>query len=213
MDRIFNISQKFILVKDLSQEVNFDLINDEFNKLTFKENIDNKISEEMNFFDKDFLSGAKNTIIKNCENYLNDTLNLKPFYQGLRMTNSWGNVTHPGHGHHDHVHPFSVVSGVIFLDNNPTNLNLFIEAYMPQVPYFITKNKSYVSLRDLLSDQGISSEEVNNLQNHLILFLSNSSHFVNKTQNSDQLRRSISFNTFWTGLTGVSAESLGSYTF
>lgn len=213
IDMLFNTSQKFILIKDLSPEINFDLINEEFDKLNFKSNIKNQISIEMDFFEKDYLTGAKNSIIKNCENYINHTLNIQQFYTGLKMTHSWGNVTQPGQGHHEHVHPFSVVSGVIFLDNNPCNLNLFIEAYMPDIPYFITKNRSYVSLRDLLNDQNIDAGSVKNLQNHLVLFLSNANHFVNQTQDTDQVRRSISFNTFWTGLTGVSQESLGSIVF
>ena len=108
---------------------------------------------------------------------------------------------------------FSRFHGVIFLDNNPCNLNLFVEAYMPEIPYFISKNRSYVSLRDLLKDHNIDSDSANNLQNHLVLFLSNCHHFVNPTEGTDKVRRSISFNTFWTGLTGVSQESLGSIVF
>jgi hypothetical protein len=46
----------------------------------------------------------------------------------------------------------------------------------------------------------------------MVLFLSNSSHFVEKTT-VDMDRRSISFNTFWKGLTGVKEEQLGSIDF
>lgn len=213
MFKALNTSQKFILIKDMSNEINFELINDEFEKLTWKDNIANKISVEMDFFDKDYLLGAKNTIVQNCVEYLNNTTNIKTLFTGLKMTNSWGNITEPKHSHHDHVHPFSVVSGVLFLDNNPTNLNLFIEAYQPDIPYFITKNKSYASLLDLLKDQGIDPETENNLQYHLVLFLSNASHFVKPTGETDQVRRSISFNTFWEGRTGVESDPLVSTVF
>ena len=129
------------------------------------------------------------------------------------MTYSWGNITEPGHSHHDHVHPFSIVSGVIYLDDNPTNANLYVEAYMPDIPYFITKNKSYVALKQLLVDNNIDPNSVNNLKNHMVLFLSNSAHFVEQTAEDASSRRSISFNTFWKGLTGVRQESLGSLVF
>ena len=51
MDTLFNTSQKFILIKDMTSVLDFDLINNEFSKLTWKDNIANKISNEMNFFD------------------------------------------------------------------------------------------------------------------------------------------------------------------
>jgi hypothetical protein len=213
MNNLYNTAQKYILIKDMSNEFDFGLINSQFSQLTFRDNISNKISDNMNFFDKDLFLDIKIKIVNECENYLNTTFALQPFYEGLCMTNSWGNVTDPGMSHHDHVHPFSIVSGVLFLDNNDSNLNLFIEGFMPDIPYFITKNKSYVGLRHLLADMGIDAAAEKNLQNHLILFLSNSSHFVDKTESTTTPRRSISFNTFWRGKTGVPSEVLGHYVF
>lgn len=213
MDTLLNTSQKFILIKDMTDLIDFDKINQEFDKLHWKDNVNNKISEEMNFFDKEIFTKTQNLIIEVCKNYLNRSLNIEPFYDDLRMTNSWGNITEPGHMHHDHVHPFSVVSGVIFLDNNPTNLNLYVEAYMPDIPYFITKNRSYVSLWQLFKDTNIDPESTNFMKNHMVLFLSNSAHFVEQTKDTETPRRSIAFNTFWKGLTGVRQESLGSIRF
>ena len=117
------------------------------------------------------------------------------------------------HSHHDHVHPFSIVSGVLYLDNNPSNLNLYIESFMPEIPYFITKNKSFVSLKSLLNDINTNPSEHNNLKNHMVLFLSNSSHFVEPVSNESLPRKSISFNTFWKGSVGVKDEALGSHVF
>lgn len=213
MDTLLNTAQKFILVKDMSDLIDFDQINQEFDKLHWKENVNNKISEEMDFLDKDSFSKSQSMIVEVCKNYLNRSLNLETFYDDLRITNSWGNITDPGHAHHDHVHPFSVVSGVIYLDDNPTNLNLYVEAYMSDIPYFISKNKSYVSLKNLFQDAGIDPATCNNLKNHMVLFLSNCAHFVERTDEQSQPRRSISFNTFWKGLTGVRHEALGSIKF
>ncbi len=213
MEMLFNAASKYILVKDMTNILDFDAINKEYNTLAWKNNIANKVSIEMELFSRESLKKSRNLIIEDCKQYLNHTLNLSHFYDDLVMTNSWGNLTDPGQSHHDHVHPFSVVSGVIYLEDNPGNLNLFIESFMPEVPYFITKNKSYVSLKSLVNDVQANPEDHNNLKNHMVLFLSNSSHFVEPISESGPARKSISFNTFWKGLVGVREEALGSHVF
>jgi hypothetical protein len=214
MNLLFNVSQQLILIKDLSGMVNFNNVEDELSKLEYKKNINNEISIDKNFFDKDIFADSKKAIEDECSLFLTRTLNVGDFYQDLKMTNSWANKTEPGQNHHEHVHPFSVVSGVIYLDNNPSNLNLFIESYLPQVPYFITKNKTYASLNALIKDQQIDPATINNLQYHMVLFLSNQHHFVEEIPTDMPWnRRSLSFNTFWSGLTGVKEDSLASYTF
>jgi len=210
---LFNAASKYILVKDMSGVLDFDAINKEFDTLAFKPNIANKVSIEMDFFGRDALKQCQRLILEDCKQYLNHTLNMSHFYDDLVMTNSWGNITDPGQSHHDHVHPFSIVSGVMYLDDNPSNLNLYIESFMPEVPYFITKNKSYVSLKSLVSDIQAKPEDHNNLKNHMVLFLSNSSHFVEPISELSQPRKSIAFNTFWKGLVGVRDEALGSHVF
>lgn len=213
MKSLFNLAQKLISIQDLSHAIDFNLVNQEFNKLHWKNNIENTVSVEMNFFDKDLFIDAKNYIETECETFINTTLAIKDFYERLKMTNSWGNVTDPGKGHHDHMHPFSIVSGVIFLDNHPDNVNLYIEGYTQEIPYFIPHNKSYVGLKHLLADLNIDPAQHNNLKNHMVLFLSNCHHFVEKTDGNGLPRKTIAFNTFWDGNVGIKQESLGSYKF
>jgi hypothetical protein len=213
MEMLFNTSSKYILVKDMTNLLDFDAINKEFDTLAWKENIANKVSIEMDLFDRESLVNLKPIIMEDCKQYLNHTANMEPHYDDLVMTRSWANITEPGQGHHDHVHPFSIVSGAIFLENNPSNLNLYIESFMPEIPYFITKSKAYVSLKSLLNDMGAKPSEHNYLKNHMVLFLSNSSHFVENIPMEVPARKSISFNTFWKGLVGVRGESLGSHVF
>ena len=213
MEMLFNAASKYILVKDMSDVLDFDLINKEFDTLAYKDNIANKVSIEMNLFDREVFTDIKKVILEDCKQYLNHTANMSHFYDDLVMTNSWGNITDPGQSHHDHVHPFSIVSGVMYLDNNPSNLNLYVESFMPEIPYFITKNKSFVSLKSLLSDIQANPEEHNNLKNHMVLFLSNSSHFVEPISTESMPRKSIAFNTFWKGLVGIKDEALGSHVF
>lgn len=213
MEMLFNSASKYILVKDMSQVLDFDLINKEFDTLAYKDNIANRVSIEMNLFDREGFTDIKKVILEDCKQYLNHTANMSHFYDDLVMTNSWGNITDPGQSHHDHVHPFSVVSGVMYLDDNPSNLNLYVESFMPEIPYFITKNKSYVSLKSLMNDVQAKPEDHNNLKNHMVLFLSNSSHFVEPISTESKPRRSIAFNTFWKGLVGIKEEALGSHVF
>ena len=210
---LFNTASKHILLKDMTNVLDFDLINREFDSLAFKDNINNKVSIEMDLFGREGFDNIRKSILDDCKQYLNHTANLSKFYDDLVITNSWGNLTDPGHSHHDHVHPFSIVSGVLYLDNNPSNLNLYIESYMPDIPYFIAKNKSFVSLNSLLTDINANPEEHNNLKNHMVLFLSNASHFVDYTPKESMPRKSISFNTFWRGLVGVKEQALGSHVF
>lgn len=213
MNSVLNFSQRFVVVKDISNELDTVLLNNAFKSLSFKPNIQNRISLEMDFFDRDYFVNTKYYLENECKNYLTQYMGLEPFISDLKITTSWGNITDPGQEHHDHAHPFCVVAGVLFLDNNPDNLNLHLEASQPEIPYFIPRIKSYIALKTILPELGIKPEEHNNLQNHLVLFLGNSHHFVEKTGPDSKPRRSVSFNTFWKGLTGVKAEKLAQHTF
>jgi len=213
MNNVLNFSQKLVYVRDLSGICDTKLFNNAFDDLTFRDNIENKISNEMNFFDRDLFIDTKFFIENECKTYLNKFHGLEQFYTDLVITSSWGNITEAGQGHHDHMHPFSIVSGVIFLDDTLDNCNLHIEAYQPEIPYFIPKGKSYISLKSMLPEMGINPADHGNLQNHLVLFLSNSHHFVDKSGPDSTPRRSISFNTFWKGMTGVKSESLARQVF
>lgn len=213
MNSVINFAQRFVVVKDISNDIDTVLLNNAFKSLSFHPNIHNRISVEMDFFNRDYFVNTKHYIENECKLYLNQYMGLEPFYSDLAITNSWGNITDPGQEHHDHAHPFSIVAGVIFLDNTPDNLNLHIEASQPEIPYFIPRIKSYIALKTILPELGINPAEHNNLQNHLVLFLGNSHHFVEKTSAESVSRRTVSFNTFWKGLTGIKAELLAQHTF
>jgi uncharacterized protein (TIGR02466 family) len=210
MDTLINIAVNHVLIKDMSKLLDFDLINREFDKLSLTKNAYNNISVDRHFFDQEIFKDTKNTLTQECIAYLKNT-NQSTEFESLKMTESWGNVTKPGEGHHKHGHPFSVVSGVIYLDDNPDNLLLNLEQYLQDVPYYIPVQFVSVSLERLVQGQ---EKQSNNLKNHLVLFLSNVEHFVEITRNNTQNRRSISFNTFWQGSVGdASPGSLGSMIF
>lgn len=195
MEECLNISRKTVLIKDLSNVIDFDLINKQIDNLEFGPNKSNQISKNKRIFNAPELLVVKSKLEQECESFLRYGHGLKDF-ENLVMTNSWVNITDPGQMHHIHKHPFSVVSGVIYLDNNPENLNLKLHVDMPEIPYFLYTEDTYLTLKTLVGTK-------NNLKNHVVLFLSNTAHGVEQTQNDSIPRRSISFNTFWKGTTGV----------
>ena len=206
MDKVFNLHNDFILIKDISNVINFKAIDKEFNSLKFQNNQFNKISSNLNFFDKNTFRTTKNLLGQECKSYLNQYYGIKDYYTDLSITNSWCNITESGQRHHEHLHSFSVVSGVLYLDDNPDNLNLnfLLKNRNAEVPYFMQPPVTIkMSLRNVLEVNDIYPIEHNNLKNHLILFLSNLPHLVTPNElESSVPRRSISFNTFWKGSVG-----------
>jgi uncharacterized protein (TIGR02466 family) len=217
MNVVLNPANDFILIKDMSDVINFKLIDKEFNNLKFQNNQFNRISINVDFFDKNTLKTTKNILGSECKKYLNECFNIQNLYTDITLTNSWGNITEPDQIHHEHMHPFSVVSGVIYLDDNIDNLNLnfVLTNKSPQIPYFMDKDPTaHISLKTLLEMYNYNPVEHNNLKNHLILFLSNLKHHVTPTPvESSMVRRSISFNTFWKGKVGRSDNPLNSIGF
>jgi len=205
MNNLVNIQNNFMLVKDLTDIVDFEVIEKEFSSLSWKKNQYNHISEDFNFFDKECFVETKEKIEDECVSYLKNAHKCYDF-ENLIMTNSWGNETKQNESHHPHQHPFSVVSGVIYLDDNPDNLNFFVEMDLKPIPYFNTIKNPYMRLKDLIGTE-------NNLKNHMVLFLSNVGHGVEQVINDSMPRRSISFNTFWKGFVGELEHELNRHKF
>ena len=204
MNHFINCSKKLILIKDMSEIIDFNSICQQFDQLQFVRNNKNVISTDKEFFNKKHLSETKKILEHECEQFLVNALDVTEF-TSLKMTYSWGNITRTNESHHQHKHPFSVVSAVLFLDDNPENFNLHLEYNIEQIPYFIERQDNYLPISILIEQMGIDIKSVNNLKNHLVLFSSNTGHFVTKVDSSVN-RRTISFNTFWSGATGTYAN-------
>jgi uncharacterized protein (TIGR02466 family) len=215
MNAILTPANEFIYIKDMSNIIDFNSINTKFSNLEFIKNKCNEITDELTLFDNVTFQNTKKLLEIECENYLNECYNIKEMYENISITNSWGNVTKPKQSHHHHIHPLSVVSGVIYLDNNVDNLNLtfVLQNRGPIIPHFIDQDKEAdMSLKTILEMYGHDSVSNKNLKNHLILFLSNLEHYVTPTVGSIP-RKSISFNTFWRGRLGKKNIPLGSINF
>ena len=151
---------------------------------------------------------SKNETILNCK----ELANLKVFIDKqvliykknlLRMkdendiyiTQSWVNHSDPEQYHPKHKHPNSVISGVMFFDENndgslpPIRFHRTLEMF-PLEFEFDDLNESNSDCRSFATEQG-----------SLILFPSLLEHDVAKNK-SDRTRTSISFNTFVRGAVG-----------
>jgi uncharacterized protein (TIGR02466 family) len=204
MNTVFSPYGEYILVKDLSDIIDFNDINEVFNIQSFNLNMYNNVTDNFTIFDEGKFNNTKLNLEEECEGYLNNAYGIKDYYEKLIITNSWGNITEPGQSHHQHIHSFSVVSGVLYLDDNPENLNLnfLIKNKTAPIPYFMEPPLTFnMSLKNILDINNINPIEHNNLKNHLILFLSNLIHYVSPIE-LESPRKSISFNTFWKGKVG-----------
>lgn len=209
MNTLINIAQRFIYVKDVSTTLNWSLIEKQYENSVWNENVNNLISANYDFFNRDILMVEKSMLESEVRHYLDTSMGLKGYYENIKITESWANLSEAGQSHHDHMHPFSVVSGNLFLDDNEDNLNLFIETHTPDLPFFLPKNKTYVDLKSLLPDIGVEATQANNLKHHLVLFLSNWHHNVSPVPEGRPSRRTISFNTMWSGRVGTGQNLAG----
>jgi len=204
MNNFFNLSTNLVLIKDMTDEIDFDLLRSEFDKLEFKRNLHNDISLDQSLFDRPEFTAIKERLEIECSDYLKNAYGVGLF-EKIEITNSWANKATAGGSHQDHAHPFSVISGVLYLDDNPDNLNFTMNTTFQEIPCYLYRKQSQATIRDLAGDE-------TNLKNHLLLVLSNVGHQVLPGQ-TDMIRRTIAFNTFWKGKTGSKDDVLNSRVF
>ena len=199
-----------ILLKDLSNEIDLTSVYKEINKSSLVNTTGNLITADKNFLDnnEDLLS-IKFKLQQEAESFLKNAYHLdNRDFTNLPLTNSWVNISRKGQYHHEHEHPFSVVSGVFFLDDCLSNFNFHVKCVPPSIPYFIARGSSTASLLTLIEQNNISKDNIrNNLKNYAIFFLSNTIHYVTPIL-EDEVRRTLSFNTFFKGRTGNRYEEL-----
>ena len=113
------------------------------------------------------------------------------------ITQSWLNVNPKGTSHHRHLHPNSIISGVLYLqsDDRCGNIIFHKEEY--------SARNSTIKLCKKKDENGINEANnewisINPAQYTLILFPSTLEHSVN-VSDSLQNRISLSFNTFVKG--------------
>jgi len=113
----------------------------------------------------------------------------------IYITQSWVNHSDPEHFHHKHKHPNSVISGVMFFDENN-------DGSLPPIRFHRSLDMFPLEFEfDDLNESNSDCRSFETVQGSLILFPSLLEHDV-AINRSDRTRTSISFNTFVRGAIG-----------
>lgn len=123
--------------------------------------------------------------------WVNEIMMIQPGLE-LQVTQSWTNITKPGQVHHNHYHPNSIVSGVIYINATDDKDRIILLDPTP-TPYKFT-----VSEHNLFnSDEYHLSVKTGDI----VLFPSLMFHGVPPVKASHN-RISLAFNSFWKGTLG-----------
>ena len=175
------------------QELQF--VSNQKNKCTQnKGNINTKDNYILNR--KEF-KNIKKFLDKHCKDYLETIICPKDNIE-LYITQSWLNYTEKDQYHHQHSHPNSVVSGVLYFDSDKENDKILFS------------NTGYKQIVPTIDDTKF------NLWNSatwffpvetgdLFMFPSSTTHQVETKQGSNT-RISLSFNTFYKGTVGSNSD-------
>tara|TARA_B100000161_G_scaffold204408_1_gene149624 strand:+ start:2216 stop:2836 length:621 start_codon:yes stop_codon:yes gene_type:complete len=180
-----------ILSREIStEEKNF------FNKLERTKNEYNYNSKNNYVLDEEPLSTLKKELFLRVEDYFQKIItpktNVLPY-----ITQSWVNWTKSGEQHHKHAHTNSLFSGVFYIDAD--------EEY-DSIKFF--KRHTYESLSIEPYEYHLFNSESWTFKvktGDIILFPSSLGHLV-ESKIGDNLRTSLSFNTFIKGTIGVDVE-------
>lgn len=163
-------------------------------ELEMIDNIGNLMSKNDRVLDSKELSDLKLFIDEQIFNFKKNLLHIKDENE-IYITQSWVNNSSSNQYHPKHKHPNSVISGVMFFDEDdgkdlaPIRFHRTLEMF--------PLNFSF----DELNEFNASAREFDPASGMLMLFPSLLEHDVDKNM-SDRMRVSISFNTYVRGLVG-----------
>lgn len=164
-----------------------------FNKLTdnVRDNIGNKTSIDTNVLNNPELEHLKIALTSMANSYL-DSVDNPASDLKLYITQSWMNLTGQKGWHHQHSHPNSYVSGVFY-----TNANKATD----KITFYNPKNNQFSILPKTYNLYNSKSWSIPVETGDLLLFPSSLMHMV-ETVETDSVRTSIAFNTFFKGTLG-----------
>ena len=119
--------------------------------------------------------------------------------ESLKVTQSWANLTKKNQFHHPHVHPNSILSGIIYLTkSNASTLFGFKDDW-----YIMTDYDSHPSVKlSFDTERSSSMSRYNVIPGDMIIFPSNYRHSTEIHQIDEYDRITISFNVFPNGKLG-----------
>ena len=163
-------------------------------ELEMIDNIGNLMSKNDKVLDSEELSNLKRFIDEQILNFKKNLLQIKDENE-IYITQSWINNANPDQFHPKHKHPNSIISGVMYLDDNT-------DESLPPIRFYKTLDMFPLDFKfDGLNEFNASCREFDPAQGTLMLFPSLLEHDVAKNT-SDRMRTSISFNSYVRGLVG-----------
>lgn len=163
-------------------------------ELEMASNNGNSMSINDRVLDSKELSDIREFIDEQILNYKKNLLRIKDTNE-IYITQSWVNKSNPNQFHPKHKHPNSVISGVMFVDEND-------DESLPPIRFHRTLEMFPLNFSfDELNEFNASAREFDPVQGMLMLFPSLLEHDVDMN-NSGRVRTSLSFNTYVRGTVG-----------
>ncbi len=163
-------------------------------ELEMIDNAGNLMSKNEKILDSNELSNLKRFIDEQIFVFKKKLLKMKDANE-IYITQSWVNNSNPDQFHPKHKHPNSVISGVMFFDENN-------DESLPPIRFHRTLEMFPLEFEfDNLNESNAGCRSFETVQGSLILFPSLLEHDVDKNR-SDRMRTSISFNTYVRGVVG-----------
>jgi len=163
-------------------------------ELEMIDNAGNSMSKNDKVLDSKELSNLKQFIDEEIFVFKKKFLQMKDENE-IYITQSWVNISNPDQFHPKHKHPNSVISGVMFFDEND-------DESLPPIRFHRTLEMFPLEFEfDNLNESNAGCRSFETVQGSLILFPSLLEHDVEKNR-SARVRTSISFNTYVRGVVG-----------
>ena len=180
------------LGRDLTDEEQFFI-----KELETRPNMGNTTSINNFVLQHHILTDLRSFIEDSVNEYFQTTVNPKHDVS-LRITQSWCNYSEPGQYHHKHAHPNSYISGVFYVQTNPDDRIYFYRDGWQQIKF----------PPEQWNEFNYESWWFEVFTGRLILFPSSLTHMVPEIK-GDDLRISLSFNTFPLGTVGEELDLTG----
>jgi uncharacterized protein (TIGR02466 family) len=167
---------------------------DYLDKLEMIDNVGNTMSKDDRILDAEPLSNLMAFINQNVFNYKKNLLHIKDDNE-IYVTQSWVNRSLPEQFHPKHKHQNSIISGVMYLDEDSDD-------ELPPIRFHRTHELYPVEFSyDELNEFNASCRTFEPKQGMLVLFPSLLEHDVEVNRTSKS-RTSLSFNTYVRGIVG-----------
>jgi hypothetical protein len=179
----------------LVDELLVDIKNIDSNKIG-KETINNKLNTTLVNTNGVFYNENLLLWLDQCLLNIKKELHIKPELN-IPVVSCWANKSTKLEGHHQHTHPNSFLSGILYLTTHESGYTHFF-----QKNHFFEKFQTY-TLTDIINVE----EKIKPTAGKLIIFPSHLEHKVSGLV-SNEVRYTISFNAFFSGKLGKFSSDL-----